>query len=122
MIDYAFYRIAKFYYKWDGSKAITAILAISGTQVMYVFLPISFTLKKIYSRHELHPHSKEIATLGTIVFLAIVYINHNKYKALYSSLRRRWHNETIEQSFFRCIAVWIVMLFPVLGMLLLSIF
>jgi hypothetical protein len=120
-IDYAFYRLAKFYYKWDGRSAITAILAISGSQIMYIFFPLLFILRRFYSRHELHPYSKDIATIGTMLFFVLAYLNNNRYKNLYSTLRRRWQDETITQSIVRCLAVWVILLFPVIGVLVLAI-
>lgn len=121
-IDYAFYRIAKFYHKWDGSNAITAKIAVSGAQLMYIILLISVILRWNYSRHELSPYAKEIATISTLAFIIAIYINSNKYKNSYSTLRRRWQDETIAQSFIGCLAVWVIMSFPVAGMLLLAIF
>ncbi|WP_223649912.1 hypothetical protein [Hymenobacter psoromatis] len=121
LFNYVFYRIAKFYYKWDGSDSSTAIIAISGIQVLYVALLFSTLIRVNFTRHQINPYSKSIEIVGFFSILILVYLNSKKYEGLYNLLRNKWINETYTQGFFRGLGVWVIALFPLLGMLFLAI-
>ena len=119
--DYVFYRIAKFYYKWDGSGASTATVGLSLVQVLYVGLVISGTIRSIYSRNETSPYSKTMGAIGAGILIVLIILNSIIYKDKYVLLRRRWGTESNPRKFVRGMGVLFFMLFPLLGMLFLGI-
>lgn len=87
--DYHYYRVAKFYYKRDGSDATTALISVSAVQGWLVINILLFIKELFFQDIEL--------TYGWIVFLTVMIgvliYNKKKYKNKYSELRNRWIHE-----------------------------
>ncbi|MGV2449779.1 hypothetical protein [Chryseobacterium sp.] len=87
--DYHYYRVAKFYYKRDGSDATTALISISAVQGWLVINILLFIKELFFQDIKLK--------YGWIIFLAVMIgvliYNKKKYKNKYSELRNRWIHE-----------------------------
>ncbi|QBA22449.1 hypothetical protein EU348_15150 [Chryseobacterium indologenes] len=87
--DYHYYRVAKFYYKRDGSDATTALISISAVQGWLVINILLFIKELFFQDIKLK--------YGWIIFLGVMVVvliyNKKKYKNKYSELRNRWIHE-----------------------------
>lgn len=93
VFDYIFYRIAKYYYKKDGSDAFTAVILVSLIQnylIIAIFAPI---LYQFYSVEETAPFAKLVGKLSIIPGLIILYLNYRRYKGKYPQLEERWRDK-----------------------------
>ena len=106
MLDYTFYRIARFYYKWDRSYAVTAITLISVYEslllVVFYFFTISTLTKQSYSTFTYK------LIFGPIM-VAIMIANTIYFKNKYPKLNKLWRNESrndrIKHGFYIFLAV-----------------
>jgi hypothetical protein len=89
-LDYAFYRVARFYYKWDGRRGITAIMAISLYEGL-VFLSVYYTLSTLLSSNPYPPFNYKLV-FGTLI-VAIIGANMKIYSNRYNKLHLRWKDE-----------------------------
>ena len=88
-----YYRIYKFYYKWDKETGITAIVALSMFQSMSLNLIFIIVLKLFFSKWEIVPFSKLISWGGVILSLLLTIINQKYYSDKYEYLNSIWKNE-----------------------------
>ena len=93
LFDYMYYRIYKFYYKWDKETGITAIVALSMFQSMSLNLIFIIVLKLFFSKWEIVPFSKLISWGGVILSLLLTIINQKYYSDKYEYLNSIWKNE-----------------------------
>lgn len=91
--DYIYYRLTKFYFKWDGKTGGTGIVGVSMIQfVMFLngtlllYGTIHGTLKR-----QMHPLEKWL--IAAIMF-GLVYYNYRKYSGTYNKLRYHWKDES----------------------------
>ena len=66
--DYFFYRIAKFYYRKDGSDAIRAIAILSLIQALLVGTTITIILRLIYGYPTVAKHAKLYSDIGAMFY------------------------------------------------------
>ena len=121
IFDYIFYRVAKAYFKRDGSSAITALISVSTVQCM---LPSAFLLllqKSFYSRESTHTYAKYEALFFVVCLLFALFLNHIKYKKMYFQLRDRWAGESNSDRVFRGIGVVLTIMFSWASVLILGI-
>ena len=92
--DYAWYRVAKLYYKWD-SDGITASaflglsLGILINDLIYLVLYYSDTFDSFYQNISIESYGR----IGLIVTLSIVAYNYFRYRNMYRRFRERWKDE-----------------------------
>jgi hypothetical protein len=88
--DYHYYRVAKFYYKRDGSSATTALISVSAVQG-WIIINILIFIKELFFQ------DINLKKYGWIIFLivmvGILIYNNIRYKNKYQELRNRWINE-----------------------------
>ena len=117
IFDYVFYRLAKFYYRWDRSSAITAIIGLSFVQNLYVGFKSMIIIKSYYSRIETSAYSKRYALIGSLLLIATIIANFIKYNKTYPAFRERWLDESRLKSLIKGVCVLFFILLPLLGML-----
>jgi hypothetical protein len=92
--DYIYYRITKFYFKWDGRTGGTAIVAISIIQTLLLGDVVVFLTRLVLERNDTTPYSKTIACIfGGMLILFVIY-NYRKYNGSYNKFRSFWKEET----------------------------
>ncbi|MBF2092988.1 hypothetical protein H1R85_10785, partial [Flavobacterium psychrophilum] len=93
IFDYTYYRIAKFYYKRDGSDAITALLTITLIFSLYVIDILLFVFEVLNINIRIQASFIERCVIA--VSLYIVYLPIKKrYSGKYFLLREKWIKET----------------------------
>lgn len=93
LFDYIFYRLAKFYYRWDCRTAITAITGLSFAQACALGWAWVSLLRSAYSRQETAPYSRSFSAVGTGTLVALILLNGWRYHNRYVLLRERWQGE-----------------------------
>jgi uncharacterized membrane protein YidH (DUF202 family) len=89
-LDYAFYRIARFYYKWDGRRGITAIMAISLYEGL-VLANIYYTFSTLFSSTPRPPFNSKL--VFGILMVSIIGANIRMYSNRYNRLHLKWRDE-----------------------------
>jgi hypothetical protein len=121
LFDYIFYIIAKFYYKWDGSSASTAIVALSLVQALLIGSVLSSIVKIYFARNETYKYSRGLGFFGVAIFAGLFFLNNSRYKNMYIPLKNKWLNEPPVQRFFKGISVLLLMLLSLGSMLFLGV-
>lgn len=117
LFDYMFYRLAKFYYRWDRRTAITAIIALSFAQACALGWVWVSLLRSAYSRQETAPYSKSFSAVGTVTLVALILLNGWRYHNRYVLLRERWQGEAPVLRVLKGSGVLLLLVLPLAGML-----
>jgi uncharacterized membrane protein len=117
LFDYMFYRLAKFYYRWDRSSAITAIIGLSFVQACALGCGEMFLIRSAYSRSETAPHSKAYEAVGVVTLVALILLNGWRYHNRYVPLRERWQGEAPVLRVLKGSGVLLLLVLPLAGML-----
>ncbi|WP_347053594.1 hypothetical protein [Flavobacterium olei] len=94
IFDYTYYRIAKKYFKRDGSQSITALLTLTlimSLYILFLFFAVLFSFFEVPDRDNTPVWEKAIVL--TIMFLIFLY-NKKRYNNMYFVFRERWINES----------------------------
>jgi hypothetical protein len=94
ILDYTYYRIAKKYFKRDGSQSITALLTLTliiSLYILFLFFAVLFSFFEVTDRDNTPVWEKAIVL--SIMFLIFLY-NKKRYNNMYFVFRERWINES----------------------------
>ncbi|MFK7049807.1 hypothetical protein FLACOL_00454 [Flavobacterium columnare] len=93
IFDYTFYRISKFYFKRDGTDAITSLLTL--TIIMFLYLLNAYFLIRELLNFDNKPRTTGLVDkIGIVFIMLLIYLyNRKKYKGKYFILRDIWINE-----------------------------
>ena len=93
IFDYTFYRISKFYFKRDGSDAITSLLTL--TIIIFLYLLDALFLIRELLNFDNKPRTTSLVEkiLAVFIILLIYLYNRKKYKDKYLFFREKWINE-----------------------------
>src|SRR5690349_5999500 len=93
--DYIYYRMNKFYFKWDGRNGITSVIGISMIQCFVLFDLLFFIERIFYTRQQIA--DSNTAKIGSYIVVAcligLIIYNYFKYYGKYNLLKSRWKNE-----------------------------
>ena len=103
--DYIYYRLYKFYYKWDGEHGITAVMGVSMIQALIIGSIIVGCARLFFSNSELIQQTKVLGYSGVIILFLIIWYNYKKYKGKYLEFTRRWNGEPKKRRLFKGILV-----------------
>lgn len=94
--DYIYYRLNKFYFKWDGENGITSVIGVSMIQCLFVFDIFLIIERVIYTKSAVAAKgdAKIVAYLAAGLFLALTIYNIFKYKNKYAEFCNLWDNES----------------------------
>ena len=112
LFDYIYYRLNKFYYKWDGENGTTSVIGLSMFQSMLIGNTITILLKLFLTKEDLKSNSKALVFLVITIFVALEIYNYFKYKNKYQVLKEYWKDETKKQRIERGIWVIVALLIP----------
>lgn len=123
LFDYIYYRVYKFYFKWDKETGITAAIALSMFQSTILWIIFIFILKLLFNKSVIIHFSKNISLGGGAVFLLLSFLNEIYYsRKVTESLEKKWKNESLPLKrkkgwlvFFLLLIPWIILL--ILGIL-----
>jgi hypothetical protein len=102
IFDYIFYRIAKFYFKKDGTHASTAVTLLSVFQSFLINIIFLLVVKSNLNSTELSNSTRTIGYFGAFITVIVILLNYYRYNKKYLNLRDRWYNyETTFQNRIR---------------------
>lgn len=112
VFDYIYYRLNKFYYKWDGENGSTSIVGLSMIQAMLIGNLCLIFLRCIFTKSEVQNY-KQIIISGVFVLLVFfVILNSIIYKNKYAHLKAYWEDEPIQQKRVRGFLVILALALP----------
>lgn len=120
-LDYMYYRVAKFYFKWDGRNSITAVFAVSMFQVLIIADTILLAGRFFWDREITSPYARFIGYGGVLLLFIFSVFNFYKYKNRYHKLKSHWKEESSRRYIMGGILVVISLLFPWVVLILLGI-
>jgi hypothetical protein len=114
LFEYIFYRIAKFFYRGDGSAAIRAVAILSLVQILLVV--DFFLLIRILSlqQSDVQGYAKFGRLFGGIIALVIVTLNTFHFRGKYWRLADRWRQAEEENPNLHGLRGWLVILAVIL--------
>ena len=101
IFDYIYYRLNKFYFKWDGENGSTSVIGLSMIQAMLIGNIFLIFLRCIFTKSEVQNHKHLLSSCVVLLFIGFVILNFILYKNKYFNLKKYWDNETIQQRKFR---------------------
>ncbi len=112
--DYIYYRLAKFYIKWDGENGITALIGVSMIQCLIISELFLITERLVNSRVEIiaEGNTKIVAYIAVALFLSLLIINWFKYRNKYSEFEVQWQDESIKTKLKKGFFVLAVLIIP----------
>jgi membrane protein YdbS with pleckstrin-like domain len=92
--DYTYYRVTKFYVKWEGRKGVTGIFAVGMLQLLLIGIPIN-----LFTRFGLGVERSDYAgkiakNAAMLLLIVILILNFKKYYGKFNTYRYKWENET----------------------------
>lgn len=113
IFDYLFYRIAKYFYRKDGSDATRAIGILTVIQGLFIGEFAIIFSRLIYGYLAVANYSKLGSKIGAGLGICLFIFNYFLYKDKYWRLADKWRNkETSLQLQIRGILVVLVILLP----------
>ena len=111
---YIYYRINRFYFKWDGRRGSTALVGLTSIQVLWIF-DLYLALDKFYlSRKIILEYRHEITYSFMLLMLLLLAINYKIFDGQYNKYRSKWKNEMKSTSFIRGILIILLIVTPML--------
>jgi hypothetical protein len=120
--DYIFYRVTRFFYKWDGRDGIRGIIAVSMIQTISLAVIVLISFKLLLREDTYAPHSKNISYVGVAILVFFYAVNYFRYKNQYISYKIRWKYESERDCFYRGVGVVFVLLVPWILLIVISTF
>jgi hypothetical protein len=90
VFDYIFYRLAKYFYKKDGSDAFTAVILVSLIELYLLAAIIAPIIYHFYTKEETASQAKLAGQLSAIPALLLLFLNYRRYKGKYTELKQQW--------------------------------
>lgn len=110
IFDYIYYRMTKFYFKWDGRTGGTAIIGIAMIQCVILLNVFALFTKLLMDG----PIGRKplISWAGVAVFLVLLLWNFRKYNGKYNKFKTYWKDEKSGEYFYRGTLVVLVLILP----------
>ena len=112
LCDYMYYRIYKFYYKWDKETGITVLIAVSLFQTILLADLILIMLKSIFSKWEIVPFSEHLKWGFAGLYLTFVLLNFKYFSNKYENFNSIWGKEDSKIKKRRGWLIVLVLLIP----------
>jgi len=112
IFEYIYYRLNKFYYKWDGPNGSTSAIGISMVQMVMIINITIIPLRFYLGQSDLSNFLKKIDELIIVILACLVFVNIRIYKDKYNTFTTRWQNETPKQKRTRGFLVVMALLTP----------
>lgn len=108
LIEYIFYRVAKFYYKRDGSSAFRAVAVLSVMQGMLIV--DLFLLIRVLFLHQsdVQDYVKYSRIIGIALAILLIALNYLHFKDKYWKLSDRWREKEKDNPTLRKTRGWLV--------------
>ncbi|PSK90599.1 hypothetical protein B0I18_1079 [Taibaiella chishuiensis] len=115
-LDYNYYRVSRFYFKREGSSAITAVIHVCLILLFSAAPFLILLLIFIYDKFEIQKGDGiwVVRIIVIILFLLTYFLVSHRYgrKNIYMKLRDRWYGETKRTKVVKGIGVILSVLVP----------
>lgn len=112
IFEYIYYRVNKFYFKWDGRNGHTSVIAVSMVQCLILNEVLAIILTSVVSDKLTKANSKPLAYFAVVIFFGLVLYNYKKFKNKYNFFKARWGSETKAQKIIRGFLVILALILP----------
>jgi len=107
--EYHYYRVAKFFFKRDGTNALSALLSVSSVEFWIILNILIFFESLLFEHHKRKLFLYEKVFIF-ILFSAVIYYNYRKHHKQYLKYRERWKDEPKKKSVLNGIIVILTLL------------
>lgn len=119
--DYIYYRITKFYFKWDGRTGATGLISVVMIQSL-VIIDIGVSILRLFKTREettvYLPYGKWIIIF---LFLVLLIYNYRKYNGKYNVFRFHWKDEPGKTYLLKGLLVILSLILPWIPLILMGI-
>lgn len=112
--DYIYYRLNRFYFRWDGVNGSTSLIGLSLMQSLSIFIIILLAFRNFITKQQLTGLQKPFVGLILFLLFGIWILNSYKYKNRYHYFETYWSKETRFQKRYRGILVILALVFPII--------
>ena len=109
---YIYYRVNKVYFKWDGRRGFTSLLAVSMIQIMWPFILFALVSKFIWLPGELSSYKQEIKIFVLAIFAIIIFVNYLVYDQTFHLYRRKFSAEDQKKAVTRGVGIVLLLVLP----------
>lgn len=120
--DYIYYRLTKFYFKWDGKGSSTALIGVSMIQTLLIVDAAIIFSKFFYDRLQTAQFTKLFSIITIAIFISFFLFNYFKHKNKYNMYRNHWKNEEVDEYKKRGIFVLLALSIPWLVLILIGVY
>ena len=118
IFDYIFFRVAKYFFKKDGSNAQRAFAVVTIVQTLLIG-ELFFTLDRYLLVTKISGDTAKF--VGIVIAGILLFLNHLRYQGKYFSYRVRWvENENLRAYIVKGFLVIAAILLPCFMMLLMT--
>ena len=118
LFDYIFYRIAKFYYKRDGSSAFRAVAILSVLQGMLI-VDLFLLIRILFlNQSDVQDYIKYGRMIGIALAILLIVLNYFYFRNRYWKLSDQWREKEKENPMIRNARGWLVIFAIILPFLL----
>lgn len=113
IFDYTYYRVAKQYFKRDGSDSETSLHTVSLIICIYIF-DLFFVIEEMFFPINRNPQGLSLLEKATVaLFMYLIYcVVKKRYKGKFFFLREKWLNEPVIKKRINGIGVILFILSP----------
>lgn len=112
IMDYMYIRMAKYFFKADGSSANRALILLSAFQGLIIIDLISAFVIFFFTREDTSGYTNIGKILAVAICIIIFYLNMLRYKDKYLHLRDKWVNEEKKVKQLRGVLIVLALIAP----------
>ena len=117
-MNYIYFRLAKYFFKEDGTSAIRALLLLSTFQGLLIIEAVSVILNHFLTPYEI-AHYEVISRISAVAFcILLLVLNMVKYRGKYFLFREKWRHEELKTKRIRGTFVMLAIILPWVGIIL----
>lgn len=120
--DYIYYRMTKFYFKWDGRTGITAIIGVSMIQSLVILDIFTIILRRNYDRSVTKNYVEEGKWVTITILLSFIIFNYVKYNGKYNKYRSYWKDESYNANLIKGWLVVLSLILPWVPLILIGVY
>ncbi|UXE67867.1 MAG: hypothetical protein KA713_04485 [Chryseotalea sp. WA131a] len=118
LVEYIFYRVAKFYYKRDGSSAFRAVAVLSVMQGMLLVDLLLLIRVLFLHQSDVQGYVKYGRMIGVALAVLLIALNYFHFRGKYWKLSDRWREKEKDNPALRKTRGWLVVFAIILPFLL----
>lgn len=112
LFDYVFYRLNKFYFKWDGTNGSTSIIGVTSIQSILLIDLIVISARIIMGKENFKSSILVFEIIFVVLFVIFCIYNFLRYKDKYDFYKSKWEDETWSEQTIKGILVVLFLALP----------